>query len=162
MDIKDVKKIVEMVRLNELAELEIEEGDFRLTVIRKHPGEAPVVMQSAAPMMMQAPLGVASAGTAGAMAPIGVAAGAAAEETAGLVPVSSPIVGTFYRSPTPEADPFVKVGDSVEADSVVCIVEAMKVMNEIKAETAGVVKKIVAENATPVEYGQVLFLVDPA
>lgn len=79
-----------------------------------------------------------------------------------MVPIQSPLVGTFYRASAPDADPFVAVGTRVTKDSVVCIIEAMKVMNEIKAETSGVIKKILVENATAVQYGQPMFLVEPS
>ncbi|MCX7900200.1 MAG: acetyl-CoA carboxylase biotin carboxyl carrier protein, partial [Methylocystis sp.] len=83
------------------------------------------------------------------------------EAQANLIEIKSPMVGTFYRAPSPEAEPYVTVGKEVEEDTVVCIIEAMKVMNEIKAETKGVIRKILVENATPVEFGQPLFLVEP-
>jgi acetyl-CoA carboxylase biotin carboxyl carrier protein len=84
------------------------------------------------------------------------------EDESRLAKIASPMVGTFYRSSSPEANAFVNVGSQVDEDTVVCIIEAMKVMNEIKAETRGTVKKILVENATPVEFGQVMFLIDPA
>ena len=154
MDIKEIKKLVELVRANELAEFELEEADFRVSikctlsaqVIYSHSG-APSMMTSHAPA---------------ALAPAADATEAPKDEDAGLTDIKSPIVGTFYRSPSPDANAFVKVGDRVEEDTVVCIVEAMKVMNEIKAECKGVIKKIMIENATSVEYGQTLFKIDPA
>ena len=83
------------------------------------------------------------------------------EEKEGLVSISAPIVGTFYRAPAPDAEPYVKVGDHIEEDTVVCIIEAMKLFNEIKAEIRGTIKQILVENGQPVEYGQTLFLVEP-
>ncbi len=84
-----------------------------------------------------------------------------AEDTSNLLEITAPMVGTFYRAPAPDADPFVDVGDRVKPGETVCIVEAMKLMNDIEAEVAGVIKKINVENAQPVEYGQVLFVIDP-
>ncbi|MDD4735938.1 MAG: acetyl-CoA carboxylase biotin carboxyl carrier protein [Kiritimatiellae bacterium] len=155
MDIKEIKKLVELVRANELVEFELEEPDFRVSI--KAAADAPVVYGPAAqPQMMMAP-----AATLSASAPAAPEA-AAKDEEAGLASINSPIVGTFYRSPSPDAAPFVKAGDRVEEDTVVCIVEAMKVMNEIKAECKGVIKKVMLENGTAVEYGQELFKIDPA
>jgi acetyl-CoA carboxylase biotin carboxyl carrier protein len=103
---------------------------------------------------------VAVHAAAGAAAP---AHDAAADDAAApAATIASPIVGTFYAAPAPDAPPFVKVGDTVDADTVVCIVEAMKVMNEIKAEQCGVIRKVLVDNATPVEFGQPLFEIDPA
>lgn len=158
MDIKEIKKLVELVRANDLVEFELEEPDFKVSIkctaeaaapmVFSHPGHSQAVMSSLhAPMVSSTPVSMPEA---------------VKDEDAGLVDIKSPIVGTFYRSPSPEADVFVKVGDRVEEDTVVCIVEAMKVMNEIKAECKGVIKKIMIENATPVEYGQALFKIDPA
>ena len=86
----------------------------------------------------------------------------AEDEDDGLIEIPSPIVGTFYRKPAPDADSFVQVGSEVSEDTVVCVIEAMKVMNEIKAEVKGVIKKILIDDATPVQYGQTLFLVEPS
>ncbi len=151
MDLKDLKKIVELVSDHNLNELSIEQKGIKLTI--KRGGTAPVVMQSAAPIAMHAAAPVAS---------VGAPAAPAKDEDAGLETIVSPMVGTFYRSPSPEADLFVKVGDRVGPETVVCIIEAMKVMNEIKAEKAGVIKKICVENADSVEYGQVLFKIESA
>ena len=156
MDIKEIKKLVELVRANDLAEFELEEPDFRVTI--------KCTAEAAAPMMFSHPgHSVMTASMSAVPAPSAAAAQLPEkDEDAGLDDIKSPIVGTFYRSPSPEAAPFVKVGDRVEEETVVCIVEAMKVMNEIKAECKGVIKKIMIENATPVEYGQSLFKIDPA
>jgi len=158
MDVADIKKIIAMVRSNELAELEIEDGDFRLTIVRTLPGEAPVTYAAPqAPVMMAAPAAAAPAAAVPAAAPA-----VEADEDDGLVEITSPIVGTFYSAASPDSPPFVKVGDVVGEDTVVCIVEAMKVMNEIKAEVKGTIRKIVSDNATPVEFGQAMFKVEPA
>lgn len=151
MDLKDLKKIVELVSEHNLNELSIEQKGIKLSI--KRGGTAPVVVQGPAPVAIHAPAHLPAAA-----AP----AAAAKDEDAGLETIVSPMVGTFYRSPSPEADMFVKVGDRVGPDTVVCIIEAMKVMNEIKAEKAGVIKKICVENADSVEYGQVLFKIESA
>ncbi len=154
MDIKEIKKLVELVRANDLAEFELEEPDFRVTIKCTAEAAAPMMFSHPGHSMMTASMPAAPAAAA--------AQPPEKDEDAGLADIKSPIVGTFYRSPSPEAAPFVKVGDRVEEETVVCIVEAMKVMNEIKAECKGVIKKIMIENATPVEYGQSLFKIDPA
>ncbi len=150
MEIKDIKRIVEMVTANELTEFTMKEKDFELTMKRGF-GNAPVVY--AAPVATPMPA-VSSAAAAPSAAP-------AADDEDGLVAVPSPIVGTFYSKPAPDAAPFVRVGSDVTEETVVCIVEAMKVMNEIKADVKGVIRKILVDDASPVQYGQPLFLVEP-
>lgn len=154
MELKEIKKIIEMMTDNDLAEFLLEEEAFTLQLKRGTSG----VTQIAAPQMMAAAPIAAPAPAAAAP----VAAAPAANEDAGLVEIKSPMVGTFYSSPSPDSDPFVQVGQEVGKETVVCIVEAMKVMNEIQAEVKGKVKKVMVDNATPVQFGQVLFLVEPA
>ena len=155
MDLKDIRKIIELMKTNELTEFELAEDQFRMAIKRGSgfTGQ-PMMVQSS-----QVPVAVAP----GAPAPVADAAPAAAEgpDESGWVDIVSPIVGTFYRSSSPEADPFASVGQEVDEETVVCIVEAMKVMNEIKADVKGVVKKVLLENGSPVEYGQVIYKVDP-
>lgn len=155
MDIKDIRKIVELMKQHDLTKFELEEEAFRISLVRGADDEVKMVtpMPSAHAAMPAAPPSSPSA------AP--VAQPAAAEEDSGLVEIKSPIVGTFYRSGTPEADAYVSVGQQVDKDTVVCIVEAMKVMNEIKADVKGVVTEILVENASPVMFGQPLFKVKP-
>ena len=147
MKIDDIKAIAEIVAANDLAELKLERDGFTLEIKR---GSAAVI---AAPVSMVAPAPVA----APAAAP---AAAAPAVPAANRVTIDSPLVGTLYRAPSPEAAPFVKVGDKVTADTVVCIVEAMKVMNEIKAEKSGVIRDILVDNGSAVEFGQPLFVIE--
>ena len=152
MDIDRVKCVIELMREHDLNEFAIEEPDFKLTLKR---GGAAMMM---APQRM-APAMAPAAATAAAPAPAAPAAPAASADD-GLTPIPSPLVGTFYRAGSPDADPFVAVGSRVNKDTVVCIIEAMKVMNEIKAETSGVIKKILVENATAVQFGQPMFLIE--
>lgn len=152
MEIKDIKRIVEMMKDNDLTEFAMKDNEFELTM-KRGSNEPPQVVYASAP-------------AAAPMAPAPAAAPAAAPATAGsdddgLIEIPSPIVGTFYRKPAPDADNFVSVGSEVSEDTVVCIVEAMKVMNEIKADVKGVIKKILVDDASPVQYGQPLFLVEP-
>ncbi len=152
MEIKDIKRIVELMKNNDLTEFSIKDADVELSMKRGN-GEPQVVYSAPA-----APAAAAPAAAAPAAAP---AAAASADEGDGLVEIPSPIVGTFYRKPAPDADNFVQEGADVSEDTVVCIIEAMKVMNEIKAEVKGVIKKILVDEGSPVQYGQPLFLVEP-
>lgn len=147
MEYKDLKRIVELVKENGIVEFELQEGDFRLSTKLSHANEVQMV---AAPAAAVAP---ASAGPA---SPAADAAPAAKNPS-----IKSPMVGSFYRASSPEADPFVKVGDVVTPESTVCIIEAMKVMNEIKAEVKGRITKSLIENGEAVEYGQDLFEIEP-
>lgn len=146
MDLDRIKSVIDLMRAHELCEFAIEEPDFKLALKR---GTAGMVV--AAPLMAPAAMPPSPAPAALPPAPV-------PEDN--LTPIPSPLVGTFYRASSPDADPFVSVGSRVNKDTVVCIIEAMKVMNEIKAETSGVIKKILVENATAVQYGQPMFLVE--
>lgn len=150
MEIKDIRRIVELMKANDLTEFSMKDNDFELAL--KRGGEETVVYAAPA----AAPVAAAPAAPAAA-----AEAAPAVDENDGLIEIPSPIVGTFYRKPAPDADNFAEIGTEVTEDSVVCIVEAMKVMNEIKAEVKGVIKKILVDDASPVQYGQPLFLVDP-
>ena len=151
MDIDRIKSVIDLMREHELCEFAIEEKDFKLSLKRG----SPAVMMAVPQQMAAAP-----AAPADAPAPAAPAAAPAAAEAG--TPITSPLVGTFYRAGSPDAEPFVTVGSRVSKDTVVCIIEAMKVMNEIKAETSGVVKKILVENATVVQFGQPMFLIEKA
>lgn len=183
MDLERIRELLKIVAESDVAEVEIEEEDFKLVVRKSTPT---IFMQPAsmpayalpygAPQMMPAPTSVPAAQPA---APAGAGSSpgatsevptAAADQRADGAPVAvqekekthvvrAPIVGTFYRAPAPDADPFVEVGDRVKPGDVLCIIEAMKLMNEIESEVAGVVKEILVENAQPVEYDQPLFVI---
>lgn len=146
MDLDRIQELLKLMESHGLEEIEIEDSDFRVRLKKETLGVAVT-----APL---APLARAAAASVGAEQ--------GAEDT-GESPdhfvITSPIVGSFYRAPTPDGEPFVEVGDPVDPDKVVCIVEAMKVMNEVKAESPGVIEKILIESGKPVEYGQPLFRV---
>ena len=146
MELNDIEAIIDLMRKNDLSVFELEKEGFKLK-LQKGPDGQPAL----------APVAPAAAG-AGSAAETQAAA-EKASAAAGLKDVVSPMVGTFYRASAPEAAPFADVGKTVTEDSVVCIIEAMKVMNEIKAETSGVIAAVVAENGKPVQFGQVLFRV---
>jgi len=152
LDLKAIKQVVEMMKRSEISEFEIEEKDFKLRLSRKN-GETQII-QAAAPIAA-APIAAA--------APAAPAAPAAAPvEEKGISIVKSPMVGTFYSAASPESPLFAKVGTKVSADTTVCIIEAMKVMNEIQAEISGTVTEVLVENGEAVEYGQPLFKVKTA
>jgi acetyl-CoA carboxylase biotin carboxyl carrier protein len=159
MDLKLVKKLLDMISDTELNEVSIEEGDFKLKV--KKISDSP----AAAPMQVQMPTQPAAAAQPqAAPAPQPAAAGTETKESGGGDQpdgdvVKSPIVGTFYEAPSPDSDPFVKVGDSVKQGDTLCIVEAMKIMNEIEAEFAGTVQKVLVNDGQPVEFDQPLFII---
>jgi acetyl-CoA carboxylase biotin carboxyl carrier protein len=156
LDLKQIKQIIDLMKRSELTEFAVEEEGFKLK-IRRGLNELPVVTTSRSPGSAPAAEEPAPAPKAPAPAAAGVAAAAA--EEAGISYVKSPMVGTFYRSPSPESKAFADVGTKVEDNSVVCIIEAMKIMNEIQAETKGTIVEILIENGQPVEYGQRLFKV---
>jgi acetyl-CoA carboxylase biotin carboxyl carrier protein len=152
-DLQKVRELVELMKENDLVEVEIVEGDSKIHL--KRPGADARMVQYAAPSpVMAAPIAAVAAPAAGA-APAGSIA------DPGTTPIKSPIVGTFYQAPSPDAPPYVKVGDKVSPDTTVCIVEAMKVMNEIKAETSGTIIEACCKDGQAVEFGQALFKIRP-
>ena len=159
MNLKEIKELVELIAEKELAEFEVERQGFRLRI--KRYAESAVVAASAPPQPLAAvpapPLEFPVPPRPLAVAPPEAAPEPGPEEDLDLYIIKSPIVGTFYRAPSPTATPFVKLGDHVEVGTVLCIVEAMKLMNEIESDTAGTVVKIYMENGQPVEYGQALY-----
>ena len=156
VNMDELRELIALLQENGLAELELERQNFRVRLRREgtYPS-ANFAPESTAAAPVSRPAAAATA-PAPPMHP-GAHAETAASEDQNLHIIPSPIVGTFYRSPSPNADPFVKIGSNVELDSVVCIIEAMKLMNEIQAEVSGEVAKIYVENGQPVEYGQPLF-----
>lgn len=156
MKIEEIKTIVKLMSDHDLTEFKIEAEEYNLCIRRGGNVPAQIVTQ-VAPAVAALP----AAAPAPAPAPAASAAAAPASEAASapVETIDSPLVGTFYRASSPEAQPFVKVGDKVTPDTIVGIIEAMKVMNEIKAEKSGVIKEIVVENGQPVEYGEALFVI---
>jgi acetyl-CoA carboxylase biotin carboxyl carrier protein len=151
MDLRKLKKLIDLVQESGIAELEITEGEEKVKIVK---GGA--VSISAAPPVAAAPA-IAESRPAAPVAPAAAPAAEAAAGQEGHV-VKAPMVGTFYRSPSPDAKPFVEVGQAVKEGETICIIEAMKLMNEIEADASGVVKAILVENGQPVEYGQPLFI----
>jgi acetyl-CoA carboxylase biotin carboxyl carrier protein len=158
VDLKDIKAIIDLMKKNSITEFELERQDSKIRLKRGLNGGSPVIQQEDSPL---APLvvPVAMQSTVATSAPAAPQASPLAGT--GEVDIKSPMIGTFYRAPTPEAGSYVEVGSAVNPETVVCIIEAMKVMNEIKAEVKGVVTQVLVENAKPVEFGQPLFKVRP-
>ena len=158
MNQKELKELIDFLIEKDIAEFELERGDVKVKVKRASAVPAPSLGEVRY-VMGSAPVGAATAPPVG-VAPAGPVAAPAVEEALHMIP--SPIVGTYYECPTPGAPPFIKVGDQVSLGQVLCIVEAMKLMNEIESDVAGEVVKLMAKNGQPIEYGQPLFAVRPA
>ena len=157
VNMEELRELISLLRENGLAELELENEGFRVRLRRDSAGgEGARYVEAPAPLPAP-PVAAPAAAPASGPAHPGTQASTAASQDQDLHIIPSPIVGTFYRSPSPTADVFVKIGSNVEPESVVCIIEAMKLMNEIQAEISGEVVKIYVENGQPVEYGQPLF-----
>ncbi len=156
MDIRKIKKMIELLEESGIAEIEIKEGEETLRIARVLPGQqttylqAPPVAPVAAPAPLAAPAPAHPPGTAGADGPGAIA---------GHI-VTAPIVGTYYSAPSPGAKPFIEMGDEVEAGQVLCIIEAMKMMNQIESERAGRIKAVLVKNGEPVEFDQPLFIIE--
>ena len=148
MDLRKLKKLIDLVQESGIAELEITEGEEKVKIVK-----GGVVSVSAPPVMA-----MPAAAPAGAPAPAAAPAGESRDAGQEGHVVKAPMVGTFYRSPSPDAKVFVEVGHAVKEGDTICIIEAMKLMNEIEADAGGVVKAILVENGQPVEYGQALFI----
>jgi acetyl-CoA carboxylase biotin carboxyl carrier protein len=146
MDIRKIKKLIEIIEESDIAELEIKEGEEAIRISRYSPAPAPVVY---------APAPVASS-----LLPTASVTAAPAEEKITGHVVKSPMVGTFYRSASPGTKVFVEIGQSVLAGDTLCIIEAMKILNQIEADQSGVITKVLVDNAEPVEYGQPLFIIE--
>ena len=159
MDLNQLKQILDLVRAHDLAEFEIEHDGLRLKIRKDAAGVPAVVTAAHAPSAPAAPPPAASASSAPTATASGATAADATEAEVELAVVKSPIVGTFYRSPEPGAPPFVEIGSQVKKGQVLCIIEAMKLMNEIDSEYDGEVANIYVENGQPVQYGERLFAI---
>jgi len=165
MNYADIRRLVKLVESSDIGELEIEEGGARLKIAKQGGGNSAAPTFMPFPYPMGAPMGAPTGYTQAAQPiPSGTAEGSAptAASAKKMHEVQSPMVGTYYRAPGPEAPPYVQIGDMVRPGQVLCIVEAMKLMNEIESEVSGRIAEIRVENAQPVEFGQILFRIDPA
>jgi acetyl-CoA carboxylase biotin carboxyl carrier protein len=156
MDLALYKRLIRLVEKSEISELSIEEGDLKIKIVKNNPQVShvsqPVVHRAEHTIPANEQPNVSSAPNSGQIQPEAV--------NNNLSEIKSPIVGTFYRAPSPDSAPFVNVGDTIKEGSILCIVEAMKLMNEIESEVSGKIVQILVENGTPVEYNQPLFLVE--
>lgn len=154
-DLQKIKELIEIMKQNDLLEVEIKHGEDRIFLKRCQPQSATVPGGVAAVPMVgpQPPIAAGGVSTPSVQVP--------AKKEENLVEIKSPIVGTFYATPSPDSEPYVEIGSNVTPQTVVCMIEAMKVMNEIKAETSGTIVEILVTNGQAVEYGQVLFRVKP-
>jgi len=156
LDLAEIRKLIQLVKRTGIGELEVSEGG-RTVRIAARPEASP----NAAHAPAHAPVNSAPPARAAEPSPAAPAAAVPAAPEQRYVKVVSPMVGTFYRAPAPDADSYVELGDVVDVGQTVCIIEAMKLMNEIESEVRGKVARIAVENGQPVEYGQTLFLIDP-
>jgi acetyl-CoA carboxylase biotin carboxyl carrier protein len=160
MDIKDIQNLIRFVAKSGATEVELETGDIKIKIKTSgQEGEVQTTYMLPAPAPVAAP---APAAPPVAAAPVAAPAAESASDESRLITIKSPMIGTFYRRPGPDKPNFLNVGDSVKVGQVVCIIEAMKLFNEIESEISGTVVKMLVEDSTPVEYDQPLFLIDPA
>ncbi len=161
MDVKDIKKLLDALAGADVGEFSLETGEYKLTLKR---GQEQVVVAQAAPVAATLPQATTLPNSEPVTAPAVEPAVKAEQETvsSNLIEVTAPIVGTFYAAASPDAAPFVSVGDRVNPGQVLCIIEAMKLMNEIEAEVSGTIAEVLVRNEDPVEYGQVLFRIEPS
>ena len=160
MNIKEIQDLIKFVAKSGVNEVEIEQKDFKITIKSQSESKEQIIVQAAAAPVAAAPAPIAV--PAAAPVPAAPAAPAAESDDSKYITVKSPMIGTFYRSPGPDKDMFVNVGDTITNGDTVCIIEAMKLFNEIEAELSGKIVKVLVDDATPVEYDQPLFLVDPS
>lgn len=162
MDFKSIQELLRMVSKSELTEVEIEQKDFKIRMVRKAPDQ----IMMASPVMQAAPVSAQMMQPVVQQQAVAPIAQPVANEVpaadGNVVPFKSPMIGTFYRSPGPDKEAFVKVGDMVRKGQVLCIIEAMKLFNEIESELDGKIVKILVDNSSPVEYDQPLFLIEKA
>jgi len=175
MQFKEIEELIKLINKSNLTEFKMKDGEFTLSIRTKKYGKGKMMptQTQIVPVQTSMPVHqtVAAQPVAAAPAPVAAAPPAAAAKKDGAesegakdskhIEIKSPIVGTFYRSSSPDKDPYAAVGTRVEVGTVVCIVEAMKLFNEIESEVSGTIVKVIAEDATPVQYDQVLFLVEP-
>jgi len=161
MNLNEIQDLIKFVAKSGVSEVEIEQKDFKIIIKSEQKSKGsdqPIIVQAAAPAIAApAPVPVAAA-----PAPVVASAPPASGDVSNLITVKSPMIGTFYRSSGPDKDPFINVGDSIAKGNTLCIIEAMKLFNEIESEVSGKIVKVLVDDASPVEYDQPLFLVDPA
>ncbi len=158
MNLTEIQDLIKFVAKQKVTEVEIEKKDFKITIKSEKEEVHIAHVAPQAPLQMAAPAAAIAAAPSAPSAP----ASPAEEENANYITIKSPMIGTFYRSANPESDSFVNVGDTIKEGDVLCIVEAMKLFNEIEAEVSGKIVKVLTDDASPIEFDQPLFLVDPS
>lgn len=167
----EIQDLIKFVAKAGVTEVEIEQKDFKITIKSEMPkkgkkgAEEPIIQQIQVPVatpVIQAPVAQTAPAAAPAAAPEAEAPAALAEDNSKFIEVKSPMIGTFYRRPSPDKDPFKDVGDNIKEGDIVCVIEAMKLFNEIESEVSGKIVKFLVEDNTPVEYDQPLYLIDPS
>lgn len=153
MDLKLVKNIINLISDSDVDEVSIEEGDFKIKVKKRSDSAMQTVQYQVPPQQQQVPVAPAPS-----VSPLPAKSAESGDKSDGIV-INSPIVGTFYEAASPDSDPYVKVGDKVKEGQTLCIVEAMKIMNDIESEFSGTILEIIAENGSPVEFDQPLFII---
>ena len=166
MDLKEIQNLIKFVSKSGVSEVSMEQGEFKITIKTDLPASQ-VMMQQPLAMPAALPVAMPVAALAPVIAPVSTEVASndkapAEEENSNYITIKSPMIGTFYRRPSPDKDLFVSVGDSVAVGDVICIVEAMKLFNEIESEVSGRIVKILVDDISPIEYDQPLFLVDPS
>ncbi len=156
METKDIQKLIDFISQSGLDEVNIETSELKLA-IKRYSNTAPVAVQAQPTYISPAPVAAAPVSAPQVAAPVAIPAA----EASNLITIKSPMIGTFYRTPNPDKPNFVEIGDEISTGKVVCIIEAMKLFNEIESEISGKIVKVLVENATPVEFDQPLFLVEP-
>lgn len=162
MNLSEIQDLIKFVSKSGVTEVEIEQKDFKITIKAEKQKAEQIIVQATAPTMQAMPVAAAPQPVAAAPAAAAESTPAAASDDSKYVTVKSPMIGTFYRSPGPDKAVFANVGDSIQKGSTLCIIEAMKLFNEIEAEISGKIVKVLVDDASPVEYDQPLFLVDPS
>nr|WP_294935975.1 acetyl-CoA carboxylase biotin carboxyl carrier protein [uncultured Flavobacterium sp.] len=159
MDIREIQNLIKFVAKSGATEVKLEMDDFKITIKTTEAGAAETTYVQHMPMQAMPHV---AAPVAAAAAPVAAAAAPAADENSKYITIKSPMIGTFYRKPSPDKPMFVEVGSTISKGDVVCVIEAMKLFNEIEAEISGKIVKILVDDASPVEFDQPLFLVDPS
>ncbi len=163
MQLKEIQDLIKLVSKSDVSEVSLEKKDFKLTIKSESPEKEQVIVQAAAPApMVSAPAPAPAAPAAPAAAPVAPTEASPSGDDSNYVTIKSPMIGTFYRKSAPDKPSFVEVGDSVKPGDVLCIVEAMKLFNEIESELSGTIVKVLVDDNSPIEYDQPLFLVDPS
>ena len=162
MDFKQIQELIKIINKSNIGELSIEEKDFKITIRQKEEATPVYTTSAPSPAYQSAPVFSQSAAPSANPLSLSQEAAPSIKQPDNFVTIKSPMIGTFYRSSSPDKPPFVSIGDEVTQGKTVCIIEAMKLFNEIESEVSGTIVKVLAEDASPVEYDQPLFLVEPA